>query len=78
MPPAAIKASRSACRIRPAGPLPRTDVRSTPASRARLRTAGLASALPPESPGVAAGAEAAGSGAGVEISGLGGGATDFG
>ena len=67
-----MNASRSAWRMRPAGPLPRTPLRSTPASRARRRTAGLASALPPA---LCAGAETAGSGAGAEIDGTGGGAT---
>ena len=39
------KASRSSWVMRPAGPLPRTWRRSTPASRARRRTAGEASGL---------------------------------
>ena len=70
-----MNASRSAWRIRPAGPLPRTAAKSTPASRARLRTAGLASAFPPESRVLSFGVESVGSGAGVEIAGSGGGAT---
>jgi len=36
------KACTSDCRMRPFGPLPRSLVRSTPSSRANLRTDGLA------------------------------------
>ena len=43
----AMKASRSSWVMRPAGPVPCTKRRSTPASRARRRTAGEASGFSP-------------------------------
>ena len=65
-PPPATWASRSARVMRPAGPLPATVVRSTPASRALMRTAGLASGRRPGTRGVTgAGGAAAGAGAGA-------------
>jgi hypothetical protein len=66
-PPPATWASRSARVMRPAGPLPATEVRSTPASRALMRTAGLASGRSPGTRGVtgAGGAAATGAGAGA-------------
>src|SRR5436190_2492726 len=54
------KASRSSWPIRPAGPVPRTWRRSTPASRARRRTAGDASGFSPGGRGGPTGARLAG------------------
>jgi hypothetical protein len=52
--PATQEASRSAWPIRPAGPLPGTWRRSTPASRARRRTAGEAIGFSPQAAAVRA------------------------
>ena len=50
----AMKASRSSWVMRPAGPEPRTKRKSTPASRAFMRTAGEASGFSPAGRGGAA------------------------
>src|SRR5687768_6904237 len=61
-------ACTSACRMRPFGPLAGTRVRSTPSSRANLRTEGLAWGLAaPSSPASrATGGAATGLGAGAD------------
>ena len=83
-----IKASRSSWVIRSAGPEPRTKRKSTPASRAFMRTAGDASGFSPAGRGGAACASGVRNSAGRSRSGAvpggasacssGAGATDFG
>ena len=63
--PRVRNASMSSCMMRPAGPLPATWRRSTPASRARSRTAGDASGLSPSARGAPMGGSGGAAGAGL-------------